>query len=275
MKKDECGAMFVEASIVLPIFMIAVLSFISLISLYTVHSKMQYAINQTVNETAVYCYFYSYLNLRDVNSQIQDINNSNMQSTDEAVGNVVDIIDTCSSALNSLSADMSDIKTGNFDIGGIDEKIDGYTQNWDTITNDAEKIEGYIDDVCDNPKVIISWLLGYAANSALENGKKALGSYVIYPALTYKYLGYSKSDGDKKAFLEKMGISELDFTNSSLLPEIQGTSSLNNRTIDVVVTYDYTLPFSILPKEASTFHIVQRAVGLSWGDGDDSYSYPD
>ena len=66
----------------------------------------------------------------------------------------------------------------------------------------------------------------------------------------------------------------MSFSNSSLLPEIDGNKSLNNRVIDVIVTYDYTLPFSVLPKEASTFHIVQRAVSLSWGDGDDTYKAP-
>lgn len=276
MKNDENGAMFIEAAFVLPVFMIAVLSFVSFISLYIVHSKVQYAIMQTANETAVYSYFYSYFTLRDVNSKLQQVNNDNMQLTDNAVGNMINIVNTCSSALSSLSADISDIKNGNFDMSGAGGKIDGYKNDWNTITNDANAIDGYIDTVCENPKVIVSWLLGYLTNSAAENGKKDFGAYVIYPALTYKYLGYnSQEDGSKEEFLSRIGISNLNFTGSDLLPQIEGNKSLNNRVVDVVATYDYTLPFSILPKEASTFHIVQRAVSLSWGDGDDTYKYPD
>ncbi|MGN0638481.1 MAG: TadE/TadG family type IV pilus assembly protein [Huintestinicola sp.] len=276
MKKDERGAMFVEAALVLPIFMIAVLSFISLISLYTVHSKMQYAITQTSNEVATYSYFYSYLGLREVNGKVQQINNSNLKTTDNAIGNMIGIIDASSSVISSLSKDVSGIGSGEINVENFGDNIDfnSYKENFSSIENDAESLGQYIDALLNDPKLIIKWILGYCANSALENGKAALGSYLLYPALTYKYLGYN--GGDKEAFLSRMGISNIDFSNSSLLPEISGDAnkSINNRVVDVIVTYDYTLPFTILPKEASTFHIVQRAVSLSWGEGDDSYKYP-
>lgn len=269
MKNDENGAMFVEAAIVLPFFMIAVLSFISLISLYTVHSKMQYAITQTSNEVATYCYFYSYLGIRDVNGEIQDINNKNLGSTDKALNNMISIINTSSSVMGLLSNDADNIKNG--DLSGLQNSAGIYTKNFNDIKDNGEQLANYTQSLLDDPKLIIKWVLGFCTNSAVENGKSALGSYLLYPALTYKYLGYESGNGSKDDFLKKMGISNMSFTNSSLLPEIEGSKSLNNRVIDVIVTYDYTLPFSVLPGEASTFHIVQRAVSLSWGDGDDTY----
>lgn len=271
-KSDERGAMFVEAALVLPFFMIAVLSFISLISLYTVHSKMQYAITQTSNEVATYCYFYSYLGLRKVNGEVQDINNKNLTSTDNAIGNMISVIDTSSSVMGMLSNDVNNIKNGNF--SDIQSSADIYSKNFNDIKDNTEQLANYTQSLLDDPKLIIKWVLGFCTNSAIENGKAALGSYLLYPTLTYKYLGYESGKGSKDEFLSKMGISNVSFSNSSLLPEIDGNKSLNNRVIDVIVTYDYTLPFSVLPKEASTFHIVQRAVSLSWGDGDDTYKTP-
>lgn len=274
MKKDESGALFIEAAIVLPLFMIAMLSFISLTSLYIVHSKMQYAITQTANETAAYAYFYSYLHLRDVNNEIQDINSSNLESSDRTIGNMVSIINSCSSAMNTISSSVVSGQEGTLTPEELYNNAGTVNQDINDIKDNAEQVENYIQGLLDDPKMVLQWILGYAANSALENGKAALGAYLLYPALTSKYLGYARENGDRTEYLKKMGITNMDFSSSSLLPQVEGNDSLNNRIIDVVVTYDYTLPFSVLPKEASTFHIVQRAVALSWGDGDDSYKYP-
>lgn len=277
--------MFVEASIVLPIFMIAVLSFISLAELYITHARMQYAISMAARETASYTYFYSYLGLRDIDVKMQEANNNNLKKPDDAIGNMVGIMNSTTSILNSIMSDTEKISNGGKKITDFGQtEINNYMENFNSIADNTEALGGFIDSLLDDPEQIVHWILGYCANSAKENGKSALGAYLLYPALTYKYLGYDSSvsydTGGQNmsktdAFLKSKNISNIDFSNSSLLPELlaegNAANSLNARTIDIVVTYDYTLPFTVLPKEASTFHIVQRAVTLGWGDGDDSH----
>lgn len=277
--------MFVEASIVLPIFMIAVLSFISLTDLYITHARMQYAISMAARETASYTYFYSYLGLRDIDVRMQQANEDNLKNPDGAIGNMVGIMNSTTSILNSIISDTENISNGGKKISDFGQAdINAYSQNFNSIVDNTEALSGFIDDFLNDPKQVVSWILGYCANSAKENGKTALGAYLLYPALTYKYLGYDSSAvydkggeniSNRDAFLKNINISNVDFSNSSLLPQIlvggKTDNSLNARAIDIVVTYDYTLPLSILPKEASTFHIVQRSVTLGWGDGDSSH----
>lgn len=272
MKKDEKGALLLEAAMILPVFMIVMMSLICLISLYIVHAQVQYAITQTANEVAAYSYFYSYLGLRDIVTEIEISNKENVQKVNGAVGNVVGIINSGTDAMNQMS---SLLNGGDGNIEKANDEIVIICSDMDSITSNADSLSDFIDGIINNPKQVLGWLIGYASDSLLGTGKSALGAYLLYPALTYRYLGYDKDyGGSKEDFLKDMGIENMDFSNSKLMPNVDGGNSLNDRLVDVVVTYDYVLPFSILPKEASTFHIAQRAVALGWGDGDDTYKKP-
>lgn len=258
--KNENGALFIEAALVLPIFMMAILSFVFLISLYTTHDRIQYAITQTANETATYAYFYEYMGVRAENAKLQNANSQNWSSTDKAVGNVKDIINKTSSTV----ADFSGVLSGQTD---YNTALDNMDQNLESIDGNIDDLELYVEDIKNNPKQLITMFLSYTANSAVETGKDYLAP-PLYESLTYKYL-----DTDEET-LKKSGVKNVSFAGSKLLMQFQGESihkSLNNRIIDVTITYDYTLPFSVLPESVRTFHIVQRSVAIAWcGDDNDT-----
>lgn len=258
--KNENGALFIEAALVLPVFMLVILSFVYLISLYTTHDRIQYAITQTANETATYAYFYEYMGVRAANAGLQNANSKNWENTDKAVGDVKDIFNKTSSSI----ADFSGVFSGQTSYGTA---IDNMNTNLEAIDNDIDKLDLYVKDIKNNPKQLITMFLSYSANSAAETGKDYLAQS-LYEALTYKYL-----DTDKDS-LKKSGVQNVSFAGSKLLPQFQGEGthkSMNNRLIDVTITYDYILPFSVLPESVRTFHIVQRSVAMAWcGDDNDT-----
>lgn len=67
----EGGSIVVEASLVLPIFLIAAFLFINLINIFILHNKIQFAINAAAHEVSTYSYLYEKLGIRDAEKTIK------------------------------------------------------------------------------------------------------------------------------------------------------------------------------------------------------------
>lgn len=72
LRKNEKGALFIEAAIVLPFMMIFMLLFVYLINIFVVQSLVQYGLNQTVNELGNYTYYLNYVGLIDASNNTND-----------------------------------------------------------------------------------------------------------------------------------------------------------------------------------------------------------
>lgn len=67
----EKGSVVVEASLVLPIFVIAAFLFINLINIFILHNKIQFAINAAAHEVSTYSYLYEKSGIRAAEKRVK------------------------------------------------------------------------------------------------------------------------------------------------------------------------------------------------------------
>ncbi len=64
-KENESGMMVVEAVLSFTVFIMVVSAIVYLITIFTLHNKVQFAINSAAHEMASYTYLYQASGLRD------------------------------------------------------------------------------------------------------------------------------------------------------------------------------------------------------------------
>ena len=69
MKNNQSGAIIVEASLTLTMFICLLASIIALTNLFIVHNRIQYALTQTSNTISHYGYLYTAVGLQSVDQQ--------------------------------------------------------------------------------------------------------------------------------------------------------------------------------------------------------------
>ena len=278
MQKNEKGALFVEASLVLPLFVFVMLMLYSFITMYTIHEKMQNAINQTAGELSVYSYLYSYTGMRNLNINALEVNDKNLADADAHVGSVRETVEDVSKGIDMVNGIMALALDGGVtgayenlpEIEDQANKLIEHTQN--TIESGKENFEdiaGYAKELAENPETTGKMVVTMVITQGTEAIKSG-GPAMLYSAMTLKNLGGTSS-------YEQMGITNVRFDNSSLWPSLtaQGDgasyATMDCRLIEVVVTYDYILPCSqAFKKGGIKFSIIQRSTAVGWCRGDES-----
>ena len=72
LRQDENGMMVVEAVISFMVFLFVVLAVISLINVYMVHNRIQFAVNSAAHEMSSYFYLYEAVGARAGSDQIYE-----------------------------------------------------------------------------------------------------------------------------------------------------------------------------------------------------------
>lgn len=286
LRKNEKGALFIEAAIVLPFMMIFMLLFVYLINIFVVQSLVQYGLNQTVNELGNYTYYLNYIGLIDASNntndrlkkatdQLQtDINNVNKAFNDltGALNKGHETIDEINTAAQAPSAD--NIKAC---VSGVIATKNSVITAKDSITT----VWNTIKDYAKNPSKLFEMLKSQAlleikdAGHSLVGGllgKAMMDKYVSSDFLTNCGVVSTTYNGKMSSDEYLTGISGMDFTGSNFLGDD------DSRVIDIVVVYRIKFPFNLSgmtgaeegPLYDNSLLIVQRAVGYGWINGDNS-----
>lgn len=235
--KKEQGSITVEATIVLPVFMLAVFCLLNFMNILMLHNKIQFAINASAHELASYSYAYTALNIDDAVNQIEADGKPYTSKIDDTSSQVMD----CLNKIQNLSET---------------KEIQGTAES-------GKKTVESVKDLLSDPKGVLIGS-GYIAADAAIYGTKNLVGQISIKGLTKKYLSQGKNSAD--AYLKKYGVKE-GYEGLSF----RGTSMLNDsghKMIDVVVEYDVSLAGFDWIISSSKLHVVQRVSVPGWLDGD-------
>lgn len=198
---DENGAVIVEASIALPIYLFVILAIYSIINICFVQAKMNVALDSTAQQLSQYAYIYYCAGLDNYAKNAA----SNAEAAKDSTKNALKGVGTLANGLTDGSVKLEDIEGA-------------YTS-----------IEELAETFSDNPQSFL-W---YMANEAANVGQAELAKVI-----TRGFLGSNlkeKADDTPDAFLRrnyiKQSFKELDLSGTEFLPN--GTTN-----IQLVVTYD-------------------------------------
>jgi len=259
---SEKGAITVEASIVLPLFICVIISIAFLIRVVHTHQVIQHAICNTAGEMASSSYLYYISGLQEMHGSIRDeidnkadIFRNHLSTVLEAYGDL--------NGFSNTAGDMSDLtESPNSSSGfqGFLDEIDEFEGDFIYILDNFSNLEDVLNEIADNPLDEFKSIAFFAAQGMFENIKTEL-CIPIVKLYMKKYL-YSGEERDADSRLKGLnivdGLDGLDFSRSSFFED-------KNNDIDIIVEYkmEIPVPVKILPK----LLITQRAVAKAWLSG--------
>lgn len=252
-KKNESGMIVVEAVLSFMVFLMVVLSIISLTNVFLVHNKVQFAINSAAHELASYTYLYEATGIHAAADQVHADGEPYVTGLQTKVDHLVD-------SYNKMQSVYTNIQ------GGAYGEAAGSMQE---LTSSVYTSAGDIQNAMENPSDVLAGAIYMGVEYA---GNKLSGAAVAgaMRGLSKKYVEQLAADNSPakdadsylKGFGVKEGYSELDFSGSSFLQDEHG------KVIDVVVSYDMEISFLKLFKQDPSLHMIQRTAVPAWLDGD-------
>lgn len=253
-KENESGMMVVEAVFSFTIFIMVVSAIIYLITIFTLHNKVQFAINSTAHELASYTYLYQAAGLREADQGIASDGQKYVGAIDDTANQIADTLNQ----IETLSEDVGNIST--LDASQIQKTIEDLKAAGSSGKESVNKVAGLVS----NPNDLMVGVIYMAFNAATIEVKRVFAEAAATVA-TKKYLEQGSMDAD--AYLKNMGVKEgyagLDFSNSTMFCDS------NYRLIDIVVEYDVDLSFVRLLIPEARLHMVQRVTIPGWLGGDE------
>lgn len=244
--KNQKGAIVVEATISLSVFIFAIFTILSIVNICFVQAKIGVALNTAAKEISQYSYLYYALNVDKLDSNISN-------GTEDSKQLAKDTIDGVGAFMNSLSDAGSSAESGDFD--AMISAIESGADNVDSL------ITQYADALKDDPKGFIIGM-GKMAGSELKEEGKVLLAQVLAKTFMQKNLMSDATD-DADSYLKRYrvvdGMDGLDFNYTTFLA--YGTSN----QIQLVVTYDIQV-IQLLGIDFK-FTVRQCAKTTAWGDG--------
>lgn len=254
--KRRKGSLTVEAALVVPFFMFAILTIAYLMNLVLLHEIVQSSINETANEIGEYSYVYT-------GSGLEAIVNSLANSTEIGAQQIEKQQEAIANAYETLGkfGDM----TPEEQQGTISSAVDKGIELGKSIKNSTK------DQIKEKAKTIAKQegvgLICYLGVILCENYGPKVNDYVT-SAVAYAFVenqiasGNMSADEKLKSFGVVDGIEGLDFSGSTMLTGDKG------KDIDIQVTYEVKLPvpMNIVPP----FTIRQNAYVKGWNYGKDN-----
>lgn len=240
LRKDNSGSIVVEASISLIAFIVMLVSIISLINIFIVHNRIQFAINASANQIAAYSYLY------------------HMSSVGEARA-------TLAADGAPYIANLNKVKNGITALQSVMNSSSDYT--FDDLYSDASDIATGAETLTKDP---YSVLIGGAYDGAMKLEQfaedEALAGLSKY--LTRQYIAPGELDADTylNRYHVKGGYNGLKFSKSTFTHE----SGNDEKVIVIVdVTYEVDVPLlEILLPQSKPLIMHQRACAKGWTCGD-------
>lgn len=259
------GSITVEASIILPIFISAVLTIAFLIKLVYIHEVIQHAINETAGQMASYSYFYHISGVQGIQDAARNGLKSKSQLFQEHAGTIIDTYEYLHSAPSLIKGDIA--KAGEaLEKGDLDKARNAVSDSNEILEETKGNLKSTADvlkEASKNPVQELKSLACIFAEGAFEDVK----TEVCIPVVSFYIKKYLKADNNRsvdeniKSFNIINGFEGLDFSESSFFED-------ENDNIDIIVKYkvEIPVPFKAFP----SLSMVQRATVKAWLGGNDA-----
>lgn len=238
-KKKENGAVIVEATLVLPMFIFLVFTLMWIGNLCTAQAKIQVAINSAAKEISTYTYLYGLTGLNEKQAGLKAEGDVATGTIEEGLDGVNQIYGAISSATSGASYTESDLN-----------------KTYSEVNAGKESIQKAYEEIKADPKAFFLSLGKASANVGINKAK----SMIMAPAAKYlceKHLKTKTLSAD--AYLKKLGVvggyDGVDFSSSQFC-------SSGDQNITIVAMYKLkTIQFF---KIDVTYNIVQSATTNGW-----------
>jgi len=242
---NERGAIVVEATVALAVFIFAIFTLLSVVNICYVQAKIGSSLATSTKEVSQYSFLYYKFGMNEFQAKMNDKNAESRATTDETIGGINTLMESFSSA-------KEDLEDGDFK---------SLINSANTGTEEVKSLATLYKDQLKDPKKFIIGMASLAGEELLEEGKNRLGQLMCY-SFMQKNLVESPAD-DPDSFLRryhiKDGLDGLDFNGSSLMA--YGKSN----EVQMVVTYDIEV-VKLLGIDVN-FTIKQCAKSSAWGNG--------
>lgn len=264
-KSDERGMIVVEAVISFTAFIMVCLGIVFLINIFTLHNKVQFAINQAAHEIASYSYLADAFGGRALMMGLDSDFGEYADEVDDTANQVCDTINKMQdfgSQAQGIAGSFSNLS--DLDINSVTDKMDQLKNSGGALIDSGKQSVADLKTLFSDPKGMLVGVL-YIGVKCLEDSALRLVAEAAGGALTEKYMESGGLDVD--AYLASFGIEGgydgLDFSGSSIFCDD------NMQMIDIVVEYDIDLSFITYVLPQTKFHVIQRASMAGWVGGDD------
>ncbi|MCR4434863.1 MAG: TadE/TadG family type IV pilus assembly protein [Clostridiales bacterium] len=248
------GSMTVEASLVLPVFISAVLTMLFLIKLAYIHEVIQHALSETADEMAASSYIYYMSGVFKTYEELQE----------EVKNKAVPAKEHIAAVLDSLG-ELKKNDSGDGEDGGEAGSSRGTGNAGKAAESAAESFKKLINaagEISQNPLQELKSIGYLIAEGAFDDLRTEL--YIPIARLDMKKYLTAGVLKDAQTRLEKLnvvdGFDGLDLSESEFF---EG----EDKDIDLIVKYKVNIPvpFKIFPR----LQMVQRCVVRAWTNGDE------
>ena len=235
----ENGAVVIEATLSLSVFMFLIVILLSIVNICTAQAKIGIALNQTAEEMSQYLYFYSLSGLNDIQAKVYADSSETRQQIEGLEDGITD-------GIKSLQK---------FGRGGS-ELSDTISE----IKEDGSNVKDIVQEIAstDDKTAWIKSLVKVAGNEGFEIGKGYFAG-ALSKGLMVKHLTINDEiDCDRN--LRDMGVIDgLDGLN------LNSSSIYTNGTEDITLICKYKVKLLNLLNNDITFSFVQTAKTKAWG----------
>lgn len=271
-KKKTCyhnqkGALTVEASFSLLIFIFGFLTILSLCKVAKAQVIIQHAINQVAREMSEYSYVAGKFGFkRDVTGK-----NDFIEDTDELIQeavNTISIIKTETDNVNDACKefnfeDLNDIENVISKYKSYEDSIKSMSSSYENVKNTSSTMIETMKNYFSEPQAVLKGFLMIAKD---EIADFAISKFIASPmsrTMVVKYLSDNKDDAN--IMLKKLGVREgldgLDFDLSTIFKD--------GKTINITVVYKINIDIPLFKDKVITCKLNSSTSGL--GLSDDSY----
>lgn len=271
-RKDEKGAIVVEATLSLTTFLFLFFMIFSLISAARCEAILGVALNNSAKEISQYSYLYG---LTGINGSLRDTLETDADDKiDDVISNVGTLYNSLSGVATSAGEAVGDIKDAGGDPATISAKWDSLSAQLANVKSEtsssANTIKTTLESICKDPKDFMFGIAKILANDALNTAKSRVIAEPVSRVLVKKHL--EREDGQSiDAFLHQLGVVKgtylgkqsyfngLDFSKSQLFP---------NNTDEINLIVNYKIQVVQLLNVDFKFDITQKAKTKAWFEGD-------
>lgn len=242
LKKNEKGALTVEACIALTIFFMVFVTILYIMRLVFAYGIVQHSLNQAAKEFSTYSYYYAVSGMADINGQIQSSTESGIASFDENVSNIVNVYDEFNTLGGSVKEAEGNIGKG--DINGTISSLQNISGSYENFKESAGKAGATLKSIAEDPVTAIKSVGSVFLNGGNESAKTFLCGE-ISRSLMSKYIasgGYDEANTRMKNLRIVGGLDGIDFSAS----QFWTSGTPNEIKLVACYTIEPIFPFDIV-----------------------------
>lgn len=273
-KRDENGAIVVEATLSLSAFIFLFFMIFSIITSARCQAIIGVAVDNSAKEISQYSYLYGLTGIHDsVHAALET-------STDDQINDVISNVNDLYNNISSVAQTAGETIGATTSTGLNADQVSSKWQNLanqittlpDSLSGSASNIKNQLESICENPKEFMFGIAKILANGALSVAKSRLIAEPVARVLVKKHLKTDDSD-DVNYRCFKLGVMKgsylgsqsyfngLDFSRSMLFPN-------NGDEIDIICNYQIQM-IKLLNVDIR-FELTQQGKTKAWFKGDGS-----